>query len=536
MRKLDVLFAVPANLSQVYQGLAEEHAIEPPAKARFVASYLMRRGRGVHLVDAALEGFSPERMAEEVYYTDPRLVVMPVYGFNPSSSTQMMPAARMFAAAIKRRCPEKPILMMGTHPAALPEQTLREEPIDFVCGGEGPITVHELLQALEAGGEISDLERVRSLWYRTSKGIFHGAPAPLIDLNQEPVSREAWRLMDPRRYRAHDWHTFYRDYADRGPYANPYSREGCPFSCGFCNIQAPFREGEGVSATPNRNSFRELRPELFIEELTFLVEEFGVRYLKIPDEMFGLGYHPLQIADAIYERFGDQLNIWCYYRVDTCKPQHLERLRRAGFRWLGLGIEAANSQVRSGQEKMFSDEHIHQVVERLHAAGLEGGLNYIFGLPGDTMTSMEETFRLACDLNGAFANFYCNQALPGSPQYKEAVANHYPLPGRPEGPGWIGHSQYSRETEPFYMGEGLKPPQILAFRDWAQATYYTRPEYLSRIGNDSNFGEVALRNIATSVERVRKLKRRIFGDRAFAELPPEEQARLVPLSQTFRKS
>lgn len=530
MTKIDVLFAIPADLNQVYQAAAKQHATEPPAKARFVASYLLRRNVSVDLIDAAITGFVPETMAEEVRDRNPRLVVLPVYGYNPSSSTHTMPAARAFAQGIKNLCPGTPIMMMGTHPAAIPAKTLEDEPVDFVCGGEGPITVHELLEALKTGGEITDIRKVRSLWYRDNDAIARNAPAPLINLNEEPVSREAWRLMDPRKYYAHEWHTFWRNIEERTPYANPYSREGCPFHCGFCNIQAPYREGEAVALSPNVNSFRELRPELFLKELTYLVEEFGVRYIKIPDEMFGLGNHPVRIAEAIRDRFGDALNIWCYFRIDTCKPRFLDLLRSAGFRWLGLGIEAANSIVRSGQDKQFSDDHIYQVVERLHASGIEGGLNYIFGLPGDTMESMEETFRMAVALNGAFANFYCNQALPGSAQYEEAKRAGYPLSERPDGPGWIGHSQYSRESEPFYMGDALTPAQIIAFRDWAHVAYYTRPEYIAKLTADPKFGEVALRNIAEWLQSSKSLKRDLLGGRSFYELSDEEKARLVPAS------
>lgn len=506
-RVLDVLFVIPAALSQVYQALSKDHAIEPPAKARFVASYLLRRGCGVDLIDAAITDCTPETMAEEARLRNPKLVVMPVYGFNPSSSTHTMPAARAFAQAIKDACPRIPIMMMGTHPAALPERTLREEPIDFVCSGEGPITVHELLQAIDAGGAESDFDKVRSLWRLKSDGsVSCGFAAPLIDLNEEPVSHEAWRLMDPRKYRAHDWHTFYRHLDERGPYANPYSREGCPFSCGFCNIQAPFRDGESLLPS-KKNSFRDFRPELFVKELVFLVEEFGVKYVKIPDEMFGAGEHPLRMAELIAERFGDALNFWCYYRVDTCQPKHVDLLRKAGFRWLGLGIESANSTVRSGQDKGFKDERIYDVVGRLHGAGIEVGANYIFGLSGDTPDSLRQTRDLAWELNTAFANFYCNQALPGSPQYRDAVAVGYPLPARIGGPGWIGHSQYAKESEPCFMGAGLNPADILRFRDETHCAYYGRPEYVSRLAADPKFGGIALANIGQWLQTVSSLER-----------------------------
>jgi radical SAM superfamily enzyme YgiQ (UPF0313 family) len=510
-RRLDVLFLIPAALSAVYQILAKEHAIEPPAKARFMASYLMRRGRGVDILDAAPFGLNPKDMAEQVRLRNPKLVVIPVYGFNPSSSTQTMPAARAYAQAVKDECPKIPVMMTGTHPAALPERTLREEPIDYVCVGEGPITVDELLQAIDAGSMETDLEKVRSLWRLKIDGsLACGFAAPLIDLNKEFIVPDAWRLTPPTMYRAHEWHTFYRPYQERGPYANPYSREGCPFSCDFCNIQAPFRDGETLLST-KKNSFRDLSPKLFVQEVEFLVKEFGAKYFKIPDEMFGAGEHPLRIAELIAERFQDSLNFWCYYRVDTCKPKHLDILRNAGFRWFGLGIEAANSEVREGQDKGFTDERIHDVVQRIHGAGIEVGANYIFGLPGETRASMEETRRLAFELNTAFANFYCNQALPGSPQYVEAVRNGYALPAREGGPGWIGHSQYAKESEPYCGKTNLSPAEVLRFRDETHVAYYRRSVYMERLRNDPKFGNIALTTIERWIENVDCLKRDLLA-------------------------
>lgn len=509
-KRLDALFVVPGNLEQVYQALAKKHATEPPAKARFVAAYLIRRGYGVDLIDANIEGFMPEVMAAKVKETNPHLVVMPVYGFNPSSSTQTMPAARSFAQAIKNLCPTVPIIMMGTHPAGLPQKTLDEEPIDYVCGGEGPITVHELLMFLKEGKGPNDLKKVRSLWCRIDGKVVRNAPAPLIDLNIEPAL-PGWKLMDPRRYYAHDWHTLWRDFEDRTPYANPYSREGCPFSCGFCNIQTPYREGETLEVNPSLNSFRTLRPELFVEEIEYLVNHYGVKYIKIPDEMFGLGDHPVQVAKLMKERFGDSINSWAYFRVDTMNPKHAELYRSAGFRWTPFGIEAANSKVRSGQDKKFSDNHIRKIMDRVQAAGISIAMNFIFGLPGDTAESMQETYDLAVELNGAFVNFYCNQALPISTQYLEAKKTDYPLPERAGGPGWIGHSQYSYECEPFYMGSSLTPVQILAFRDKAHIDYYSRPEYRAMMLSDPDFGEVAMRNIDEWVGQIRSLQRKILG-------------------------
>src|SRR5438309_8101552 len=63
-----------------------------------------------------------------------------------------------------------------------------------------------------------------------------------------------------------------------------------------------------------------------------LVNRYGVRNLKIADEMFVLNRkHVLGICDRLIERSYD-LNIWAYTRVDTVKEDMIDKLKAAGFR------------------------------------------------------------------------------------------------------------------------------------------------------------------------------------------------------------
>ena len=49
-------------------------------------------------------------------------------------------------------------IVIGTHASALPSRTLYEEPYDFVCQGEGPITLEKLMYKIQ--NNISDLTDV----------------------------------------------------------------------------------------------------------------------------------------------------------------------------------------------------------------------------------------------------------------------------------------------------------------------------------------------------------------------------------------
>jgi radical SAM superfamily enzyme YgiQ (UPF0313 family) len=490
---VDVLMVNPGSRAAVYQQLGDTFsAIEPPSLSGLFATYLRLKGLSVAIIDAAAENLGPEQVARRI--TDsylPTLVVLVVYGFQPSASTQNMPAAGEICAAIKAIDDSIKIMMTGTHPAALPERTLREEAVDFVCDREGPETI--ALAAKAIGAKARDYANIPSLWYRNAESIRCNPPAALIDDLDGEMPGVAWDLLPMDKYRAHNWHCF-EHINDRQPYVSMHTSLGCPYKCTFCCINAPF----------GKPSYRLWSPDTVIREIDLLVDKYGVKNIKFVDEMFVLNKaHVLGICDRIIER-GHKLNIWAYARVDTVKDDFLDKLNRAGFRWLALGIESGSKHVRDGVEKgRFGTSEIIQVVRKIQSAGINVIGNYIFGLPDDTHESMQETLDLALEANCEFANFYCAMAYPGSKLYTMAAANGWDLPG-----SWIGYSQHSYQTAPLRT-ESLTAAQVLAFRDEAFLKYFNSPRYLDLVRN--KFGEAVVTHIR-DMSSIR-LRRQLLDER-----------------------
>lgn len=491
--KTDVVLVNPGDRLAVYQSLGKEFsAIETPSLAGLFATSLRKKGLSVAIVDASAENLSPDEVAKTLFERfDPVLIAMVVYGFQPSASTQNMPAAGETCRALKCLRPDCRILMTGTHPAALPERTLREEAVDFVCDREGPQTILGVLQALKGGGSF---QSVPSLWYRDGNSVLSNPSGELLkDLDGEMPS-VAWDLLPMDKYRAHNWHCFDHIHA-RQPYASMYTSLGCPYACSFCCINAPF----------GKSSYRMWSPDRVMAQIDTLVRDYGVKNIKFIDEMFVLNKsHVEGICDRIIER-GHDLNIWAYARVDTVELVSLDKLRAAGIRWLALGIESGSNHVRNGVSKgRFVAEDIIKTVRLIQAAGIHVIGNYIFGLPDDTLRSMRETLDLALECNCEFANFYCAMAYPGSKLYATAVERGWALPD-----SWIGYSQHSYECQPLRT-EALTGAEVLRFRDNAFLEYFTDASYLGHVRR--KFGEDVVRNIQ-DMTRVR-LKRKILESQA----------------------
>ncbi len=468
-KKLDLLLVTPPSKDRVFQELSKSFtAIEPPVWSTLMATFFRKRGYSVEILDAEADCLGYDDTAKRIVDRDACLTVFSVYGHQPSASTQCMPAGRSVCERVKGSSPHLNTMILGTHASALPRRTLEDEPYTFVCEGEGPYTILGLLEVLKSGA--GKFHAVPGLWYRDNKEIRGNSPAANIkDLDKE-IPGQAWDLLDMSKYRAHNWHCF--DHIDqRQPYASLQTSLGCPYHCSFCCINAPFG-GAGI---------RFWSPKSIVDQIDFLVNKHSVKNIKIPDEMFVLNeQHVMGICDLIIER-GYDLIIWAYARVDTVKDKYLEKLKKAGFNWLALGIESGSKYVRDGVEKgRFGDTDIVKTTDKIKQYGIYIIANYIFGLPDDTRDSMQETLDLAMNINAEWANFYCAMAYPGSPLYERAKKMRIPLPDDPNGPGWIGYSQHAYESLPLPT-ETLASSEVLDFRDSAFNKYFSNPAFLAMI-------------------------------------------------------
>lgn len=464
MKKLDLLLVNPGNRREAYGGLGSMlSGVEPPLWAGLIASYARQNGYSVKIIDADAENWTPEYTAEKIAEYNPILVDIVVLGTNPSaSSTPKMTAVSETLNALKIRAPYIKTILGGLHPSALPERTLKEENVDFVCEGEGFYTILELLKVLKSSEKFSDY-KINGLWYKKNGKAILNSPARLVkDLDELPFV--AWDLLPMDKYRAHNWHCF-SDLDNRQPYAVIYTSFGCPYRCSYCPIHA-FYGGPGIR-------FRS--PERVVEEIGFLVKNYNVKNIKIMDELFILKKDRVErICDLIFQR-GYKLNMWCYTRVDTMNEPILKKMKKAGINWVAYGIESASEIVRRGVSKKINQRNIRRAVEMTKATGINIIGNFIFGLPLDTLSTMQETLDMAKDFNFEYVNFYTAMAYPGSQLYKDALRSGLKLPQK-----WHGYSQYGEESLPLPT-KYLSGQEVLRFRDRVFIEYFSSPRYLEMI-------------------------------------------------------
>jgi len=508
---LDILFIAPSNSKGIYQDLAKDYAgIEPPAWACLLAESCRSVGYSVDILDTGALNLTNEQSIEVIRDKNPRLICFVVYGQNVNAGTTMMSGAVSLSTAIKEDGVNIPIAYIGSHVQALPYETLDKEPsIDFIFTNEG---VYSLRDLLSHENFIDNLSDVRGIGYRKDGKSMLTSPSMQVPGSRmdEDLPGYAWDLLpyDEKPfdlYRCPMWHAEY-DSDKRTPYASISTSLGCVFQCEFCMINILNRDDDDpIGVAGNYNVMRYWSTDFVLKQFDKLVE-MGVENIRIIDEMFLLNpkyYKPL--CEGLIERgYGDKLRMWAYSRVDTIRrPDILNLVRGAGIRWLGIGIESGDKNVRLEVQKgKFEDVDINEVVRQVEDADINVMANYIFGLPTDTHDSMRKTQDLALELSTLGWNGYAAMPLPGSQLYKDALEAGYDLPQDYE-----GYSFHAYNTTPIPT-DNLTSKEILKFRDESYLEYHQSEKFLSKV--KEKYGQGAVDNILKNCEI--KLKRKILGD------------------------
>ena len=506
---IDVLFITPNNPKTIYQDLSVNYsAIEPPTWSLLLSQSCRSKGYKVSILDCLAENLNFEQSLEKIKKINPKLLCFVVYGQNVNAGTTSMSGAVLLANFLKKKI-KVPISFVGSHVQALPLETLKKEKsIDIIFTNEGVYSLWNILKIKNFNYE--NLIKIKGIAFRDNNKIYFNKPEAVVPTEKMDIDLPgyAWDLLPYNKkpfdlYRSPMWHAEYLE-ENRSPYAAIQTSLGCQFKCSFCMINLINRsDDDEIGVAGNYNKMRFWSPEFIIKEFDKLLE-YGVKTIRIVDEMFLLNpkyYVPL--CKMLSERNkNNELKMWAYSRIDTVKRKNILKLvRDAGIKWLCLGIESGDKKVRLEVAKgKFEDVDVKQVVKQVHESDIEIMANYIFGLPGDTINTMQKTFDLSMDLCTVGWNAYAAMALPGSQLYKNAIENNISLPNSYE-----GFSFHSYESLPLPT-ESLTPEQILEFRDKCFLEYHKSDKFLKKI--EKKFGKKAIDNIKkiTSI----KLKRKIL--------------------------
>ena len=509
---IDIAFISPSNARNTYQVLSNKYyAIEPPTWALLLAESCRSKGFTPVIIDCLAEGLDDKSAIERIKIIKPRILCFVVYGQNVNSGSTSMSGAVRLANAIKKAKLKIPVCFIGSHVQALPKQTLvNEKSIDFALLNEGVYSIIKLLSLKNFS--FSNLKKVPGLVIRKFSKIYFTDPGEIV--SHENMDRDmpgyAWDLLPFKKkpldlYRSPYWHAEYKE-EFRRPYAAIQTSLGCKFKCGFCMINLINKNDNLETSVASKYNVMRHWSIKFVEEQFKKLIKLGVTTIRITDEMFLLNKkYYLPIIDVLIKlNKNDKLKLWTYSRIDTVpNPDILRKIRRAGIKWLCLGIESGNRNIRLEVAKgKFEQVKVEEVVKQIEDADINIMGNYIYGLPGDDKETINETYKLSTKLNTLGWNTYVAMALPGSPLYVEAIKKGIRVPKKYEEYAWLSY-----ETVPLPTKK-LQPHEILSIRDEYFLRYFKRKKFLKKV--KEKFGRDAIKNI-NEMTKI-KLKRKVIEE------------------------
>jgi anaerobic magnesium-protoporphyrin IX monomethyl ester cyclase len=174
---------------------------------------------------------------------------------------------------------------------------------------------------------------------------------------------------------------------------------GCPFSCDFC------------SRPVFGNLFRRRDLELVFAEID-QISRLGYERLWIADDTFTLDN--AYLLGFCRRMAGRQMSWSCLSRVTGINAEIAREMREAGCRRVYLGLETGDPKTLELMNKKASLEEGVNAVHAFRKAGIEVAAFFIVGYPGETIPSIEKTFKLALTLPLDDISFNVPYPLPGS--------------------------------------------------------------------------------------------------------------------------
>lgn len=426
----------------------------------YVAGIFEESGHDVTVIDSCAYECDMEKTLQLVTELKPELCIL-------DTSTPSIYADVQTGKEIKKRLPESFVVLMGTHPSALPEETLKlNDAIDAVAVGEADYTVRELAHKLsdvnmhrvqmDSVYRDSILNTIDGLAYSVGNEICVNKPREFIkNLDELPfVSKVYKKHLDTKKY-------FFAacDY----PEVQIMTSRGCVAQCTFCVYPQ----------TIHGLKYRMRSPQNMADEFQWISENMPeLREIGIEDDTFtGSQSRVVEFCKEIIKR-KISIKWYCNVRVDL-KHETMEWMKKAGCVLVTVGYESANKEVLKNIEKRVTPEMILDFSRNTRKAELLVHGCFMAGNRGETRETLNESLQLALKMMDDTMQFFPLMAYPGTKDYDWAKKE-----------GLLTIKNYSDYvTEDGCHNSVLKMPEmnsdeIRQWCDFARRKYYLRLKYL----------------------------------------------------------
>lgn len=209
-----------------------------------------------------------------------------------------------------------------------------------------------------------------------------------------------------------------------------------------------------------------------LEEIDSLIKNYQVKQIDVLDDNFTLiRERTREIFEGIIEKGYDlAINLQNGVRADRVDRQLIKLMKKAGVFKIAFGVESGDKRVLKIIKKSLDLKAVLKATRWAKKEGITTYGFFMFGLPGDTKTSMQRTINFAKKMDPDIAHFGITIPFPGTELYEEIKRRGKFLVNVEEG------LSYGFEAgKVFYTLGGLSPGDVQYYYKRAYRDFYFRP-------------------------------------------------------------
>lgn len=375
------------------------HSATQPLGLMYIASCLKRKHPSINIkiIDTRVTKFSREKLRVLLEEFHPEITGISAVTMEANSMHEL-------AGIVKATLPECKVIAGGPHPTSFLKKTLEDMNIDFTVKGEGELTFEELVESIKK--EV-DVRKVKGIAFRNNGDLIQTEPREYIS-GLDSLPFPAWDLIDIEAY-SRFW-----SMSPRGPrrYMVIYTSRSCPYHCIYChNI---FGKG-----------FRARSPENVLEEIDILYNKYGIKELEVVDDIFNLDVQRAErICDLIIERGYDLAIAFPNgLRSDRLDKNLLEKLHRAGTRFISFAVESASLRIQKLIKKNLNLEKVKEAIKTAVELGIFSNGFFMIGFPTETEEEIKHTIKFAINSKLHTAYFFIVKPFEGTELFERFGLN-----------------------------------------------------------------------------------------------------------------
>jgi len=414
----------------------------PPIGLLYIASSLEAEGHKVEVLDFYCENNPVEEIKRKIKSFD-------AIGLNVYSKS--IPQINHIISIIKKINPDIPIIIGGPHCTFHPEDALIDIPADISVEGEAEQSIKDVAKALTNN---SDLSKIPGIYYRKNNKIKKGRPFKLIK-DLDAIKFPSRNLIEKYVY---CYGKINKEFFYPPKFTCMMTSRGCPYRCSFCTRHI-------VTST-----YRKRSAENVIEELRLIDEKYDTVGM-LDDNFLQDKKRIFKIMDKIIESKID-LNIYIMgARVDSANIDLYKKIKKAGVKYIGFGIESGNQEIIDFYNKKIT---LKQVVKAVNLARKMDFLvtgSFILGAPFETINHVKKTMKFACSLPLDYAVFSPLSYDYGSDIWKDAVKT-----------GKINEDtdKYAVRADSLRGLGNFTTEELTELCKKGMSRFYSRPSYITR--------------------------------------------------------